>query len=98
LVLISDLYEGGNPDRLLRRAASLADAGAQLITLLALSDEGRPSFNHQIAARLVALGIPCFACTPDRFPDLMAAAIKRQDLNQWAAGEGIVTVRAEATP
>ncbi|MBO9368910.1 MAG: VWA domain-containing protein [Chloroflexi bacterium] len=98
LILISDLYEGGNPDRLLRRVASLVDAGVQLITLLALSDEGRPSFNHQIAARLVALGIPCFACTPDRFPDLMAAAIKRQDLHLWAAGEGIVTVRAETTP
>jgi Mg-chelatase subunit ChlD len=98
LILISDLYEGGHPDRLLRHAASLVNAGVQVITLLALSDEGRPSFHHQIAARLVALGIPCFACTPDQFPGLMAAAIKREDLHEWAAGEGIVAVRAGGTP
>lgn len=97
LVLISDLYEGGNPDKLLRRVASLVHSGVQLITLLALSDRGAPVFDHQLAAQFAALGIPCFACTPDQFPDLMAAAIKREDIHQWAAGEGIVTVR-QATP
>jgi hypothetical protein len=42
----------------------------------------------------VSLGIPAFACTPDQFPDLMAAAIKRENITQWAAGQGIVTTRA----
>jgi Mg-chelatase subunit ChlD len=94
LVLVSDLYEGGNPDKLLQRAASLVNAGVQVITLLALSDRGAPASNHSLAAQFAALGIPCFACTPDQFPDLMAAAIKREDIQQWAAGQGIVTARA----
>ena len=42
---------------------------------------------------MAALGIPAFACTPDLFPDLMAAAISRQDIGQWAAAHGIVTAR-----
>ncbi len=94
LVLISDLYEGGSRERLLRRAASLVASGVQFITLLALSDQGRPAYDHALAAQLAALGIPCFACTPDLFPGLMAAAIQREGLNQWAAGAGLVTVRA----
>ena len=28
--------------------------------------------------------------TPDKFPDLMAAALSKQDINQWAAKEDIV--------
>ena len=48
--------------------------------LLALSDEGAPAYDHENAAALAALGVPAFACTPDAFPDLMAAAIQRQDL------------------
>jgi hypothetical protein len=36
------------------------------------------------------MGAPCFACRPDLFPDLMAAAIKRNSLEQWAAQAGIV--------
>ena len=39
------------------------------------------------------LGIPVFACTPDLFPDLMAAAISRRDLGQWAAAHDIATAR-----
>jgi Mg-chelatase subunit ChlD len=79
-VLISDLYEGGVRDEMLRRVASLTAAGVQVIVLLALSDEGAPSFDHENAAALAAIGVPAFACTPDAFPELMAAAIGRQDL------------------
>jgi hypothetical protein len=31
------------------------------------------------------LGVPAFACTPDRFGPLMAAAIERRDLAPFAA-------------
>jgi len=89
LVLISDLYEGGNRDEMLKRVASLAASGVRMVALLALSDDGAPSFDHANAAAFTALGVPAFACTPDLFPDLMAAAISRQDLGQWAATRGI---------
>jgi Mg-chelatase subunit ChlD len=93
LVLISDLYEGGDQDALLHRVARLVASGVQMIALLALSDDGAPSFDHAIAEALAAWGIPAFACTPDQFPALMAAAIMRQDIGQWAATQGIVTTR-----
>lgn len=89
-VLISDLYEGGRNDEMLRRAAAMIAAGVQFIVLLALDDQGAPSYDRQNAEKLAAMGAPCFACTPDLFPDLMAAAIKRSSLEQWAAQTGIV--------
>ena len=95
LVLISDLYEGGNQKEMLARAAAIAASGVQMIGLLALDDRGAPSFDHQVAAHFASFGIPSFACTPDLFPDMMANAIKKQDLTVWAATQGITTSRAE---
>ncbi|WP_155335022.1 VWA domain-containing protein [Acrocarpospora corrugata] len=83
-ILISDLYEGGVRDEMLRRVAAMTAAGVQVIALLALSDEGTPSYDHDNAAALAALGVPAFACTPDAFPGLMAAAIERRDIAAWA--------------
>lgn len=80
LVLISDLYEGGIREEMLRRVAAMTAAGVQVVVLLALSDEGAPSYDQDNAAALAAIGVPAFACTPDAFPDLMAAAIERRDL------------------
>ncbi len=96
LVLISDLYEGGNRDGMIKRAAALAASGVQCIALLALNDDGAPSYDHGVAEALSALGIPAFACTPDPFPDLMAAAINHHDIGQWAAARGIVTSRGKS--
>ena len=95
LVLISDLFEGGNNREMLKRAAALVGAGVQVVALLALNDDGAPGYDHQNAAAFAALGAPAFACTPDLFPDLMAAAINRQDMAQWAASRGIVASRGE---
>jgi Mg-chelatase subunit ChlD len=91
LVLISDLYEGGNRTEMLKRVAALVGSGVQFITLLALNDDGAPSFDHGVAAAFAEFGIPAFACTPNQFPDLMAAAINRQDIAQWAAAHEITT-------
>ena len=85
MVLVSDLYEGGSREELLRRARSLVDSGVQLIALLALADSGTPSYDADNAAAFAELGIPTFACTPDLFPDLMAAAIRRDNIAGWAA-------------
>jgi Mg-chelatase subunit ChlD len=95
MVLITDLYEGGNQQEMLRRAAELVASGVQVICLLALSDKGTPSFDKHNAAILASFGVPSFACTPDLFPDMMAAAIQKQDLGIWAAKNDIVTVRAQ---
>lgn len=93
LVLISDLYEGGNRQEMLKRVAALVNSGVQVITLLALNDEGAPTYDHRVAAEFAQMDIPAFACSPDKFPDLMAAAIQKQDIGQWAAANDIVTSR-----
>ncbi len=95
LVLISDLYEGGNRAKMIARAGAIAGTGVQMIALLALDDRGAPSFDQHVASQFAGFGIPCFACTPDLFPDLMANAIKKQDINRWAATQGITASRSE---
>jgi Mg-chelatase subunit ChlD len=89
MVLISDLYEGGVEAELLQRAQALVASGVRLIVLLALSNEGAPSYDKNLALQLAALGVPSFACTPDAFADLMAAALQKADINAWAAARGI---------
>lgn len=91
LVLITDLFEGGNQEEMRKRAKSLVEAGIQVIVLLALNDDGAPSYDHTNAEFMASLGIPVFACTPDKFPDLMAAALSKQDIALWAAKEELVT-------
>jgi Mg-chelatase subunit ChlD len=84
VVLVSDLFEGGNREEMLRRIADMTASGTQVVALLALSDDGAPGYDHDNAAALAGLGVPAFACTPDAFPELMAAAIDRRDLTEWA--------------
>jgi Mg-chelatase subunit ChlD len=96
MVLISDLIEGGIADQMLARARALVGAGVNLIVLLALNDDGRPSYDAEHAAILAGLGCPVFACTPDQFPELMATALRRQDIWAWAAERDIKLVRGDS--
>ena len=75
------------------RIGALTRSGVRCVVLLALSDEGAPVFDHSAASALAELGVPSFACTPDAFPDLIAAAIDRRDIGRWAADQGLVTAR-----
>lgn len=93
LVLITDLYEGGDANAMLARSASIKQSGVNMIVLLALSDSGHPAYDAQHAALIAGLGCPVFACTPDVFPGMMAASLTGKDLNEWAAAEDIALVR-----
>lgn len=81
LVLVSDLFEGGNRAEMLKKAHAIRRSGVTVVALLALDDQGAPAYDHDNAAAFSAMDIPTFACTPDRFADLMAAAIARRPLN-----------------
>jgi hypothetical protein len=83
VVLITDLFEGGDVERMFQRVEETIASGATLICLLALNDEGSPGFDESNAARMTELGVPTFACTPDQFPDLMSVAIQGQDIGMW---------------
>lgn len=95
-ILISDLYEGAGGEKMVRQLSEFAAAGVQVITLLALSDDGKPSYEPGNAQSIAAFA-PVFACTPDLFPELMAAAISRSDLNAWAASNDIVAARGSGS-
>ena len=94
LVLVSDLFEGGNVALLHDRVAALTQAGVTVVVLLALSDEGAPAYDHAMAAVFAELGVPSLACTPDAFPDLLAAALERRDVGRWANEHGLHTAVA----
>ena len=76
LVLISDLFEGGNADLMRSRIARMVQSGVRVLCLLALSDEGAPVHDQQTAADLTALGATVMSCTPDRFPEVLAEALE----------------------
>ncbi len=97
LILISDLFEGGDVDQTVRRVAELTASGVQVICLLSLSDDGTPASNESLASTLAGFGVPAFACTPDLFPELIAAAIRKQDVGRWAATQELV-VRGTEQP
>ncbi len=96
LVLVSDLFEGGNATLLHERLGLLVRAGVTIVVLLALSDEGAPVYDHGEAQVLAELGIPSFACTPDAFPELLAAALEGRNVGRWANEHGLHT--AAPTP
>ena len=74
--LVTDLEEGGNRASLLRRLEEIRQSEASVICLLAISDRGKPCYDAQMAGRVAGLGIPCFACAPEKLPLLLERAFK----------------------
>jgi hypothetical protein len=91
LVLISDLFEGGSSAVLHERVAALTRVGVTVVVLLALNDDGAPSYDHSQAMAFAELGVASFACTPYRFGELMAAALEGRELGRWANEHGLHT-------
>jgi Mg-chelatase subunit ChlD len=83
-VLVTDLYEGGDADEMIARVRMMKESGVTVVCLLALNDQGAPSFDGRNAAALAALDVPTFACTPDAFPEMIAAALAKRDVGRWA--------------
>ena len=50
---------------------------------------------HAITRSAGRPAAPAFACSPDLFPDLMAAAIQKRDIGQWAATQNLVIERGK---
>ena len=73
--LLSDLFEGGSRAEMLDRCLAIKQSGAKLIPLLALSDEGSPVYDREIARELRAMDLHPAACTPNEFPELLAQVL-----------------------
>ena len=79
--LISDLMEGGNRAALLNHLKEMKENGVTVIVLLAISDgASKPYYDETTAKRIAAMKIPCFACAPEKLPELLECALKKQDL------------------
>lgn len=84
-ILLGDLHDTSpNESRFVKRMEFLLESGVKAVGLLAITDQGQPSYNANLAERLAKLGMPCFGCVPDKLPDLLAAVIKGQDLSKFA--------------
>ena len=79
-VLVTDLHEGGDAEQLVARMRQLVESRVRALCILALSDHGRPSYDHQLAARLVEIGVPCFGCTPHLLVEVIERVLKNQDI------------------
>ncbi|MBK9261308.1 MAG: VWA domain-containing protein [Polyangiaceae bacterium] len=83
-ILLTDLYEGGNQEQMIRRMEDMAQSGVRAMVLLALDDSGAPSFDTELAKKLAKVGVPSFACTPNALPPMLEAVLKGQNLDAVA--------------
>ena len=81
--LISDLMEGGNRGGMLRHLQEMKDSGVIVVCLLAISGDGQPYYDSQMAGKISSMGIPCFACNPEKLPLLLERVLKGLDLNSF---------------
>lgn len=91
MVLVSDLDEGDDPLLMREQMARFRDEGVTVLCLLGLDLEARPVYNHANAQMIAGLGIPVFACTPDKFVDVMRCIMDGRPLSTV----GVETPRAE---
>jgi predicted metal-dependent peptidase len=81
LLLITDLFDTmGDTQQLAIRMQRLVESRVKAMVLLKLSDQGRPSYNHELARTLTEIGVHCFGCTPRLLVDVMERIMKNQDI------------------
>ena len=79
-LLITDLYEGGNRNVLLSQLGALVESKVHALCLLALDDSGRASYDHDMAHKVADLGIPTFACTPNKLIQMMENILQGKEV------------------
>ena len=65
-----------------QRLEELKTSGVTVVVLLAIADGGKPYYDAQTAQRVAAMDIPCFACAPEKLPELLERALKGQGLEE----------------
>ena len=64
VILISDFFEGGPVERMLGHVHALVESGVHLLGLAALDSKAKPTFDRDMARRMVNLGAHVGAMTP----------------------------------
>ncbi len=76
VVLITDFFEGGREDDLVRQTEEMAQAGVRMIGLGALGYDARPAYNRSTAKKLRKVGMDILVCTPEKLAECMARIIR----------------------
>lgn len=69
VVLVTDFYEGGDPNRMLASIRRLRESGVKVLGLAALDAVAQPAYDRQQAERCVAVGAEVAALTPQRLAE-----------------------------
>lgn len=77
VVLITDFYEGTSAELLVRRVAALAAQGSKVLGLAALDEQANPTFDRELARRLVDVGADVGAMTPGELAAWIAEKVGR---------------------
>ena len=77
VVLISDFYEGAPINRLYAVAKKLVDSGVTALGLAALDERADPTYDHEVAGRLVQMGWHVAAMTPGELATWVAEKVRQ---------------------
>ena len=77
VVLITDFFEGGSADVLVRRVKALCDQGTIVLGLAALDEQANPTYDRDLARRLVQVGAHVGAMTPGELVGFIAEKVRR---------------------
>lgn len=81
-LLITDLYEGGSAERMLNTLSELVESKVKTLCLLALTDDGKASYNHDMAKKTTASGVYTFGCTPRKLVTVIERIMKGQSIEE----------------
>lgn len=76
VVLITDLFEGGDADALVRSVKRQTSQGVKFVTLAALDDQATPTYDRELGARLVKVGASVGAMTPHQLVAFLRDVLK----------------------
>jgi len=75
-VLIPDCDEGASPGVLVSRVKSHSDQGTTVLGLAALDEQANPSYDRDLARRLVEVGAHVGAMTPGELVNFIAEKVR----------------------
>lgn len=76
VVLITDFYEGGGPELLVRRVKELCAQGTKVLGLAALEPDATPNYDRDLARQLVDVGAHVGAMTPGQLAAWIAEKVR----------------------
>lgn len=75
-VVVTDLYEGGSPQYLLKTCADIIGSGSRMTFLTALDREANPAYDVHLGQKLANMGAFVGAMTPEQLGDYIGQIIQ----------------------